>query len=62
MARVEYGGGEGLPSNTRGLSSGYKTGGSWSLGRFIENTGVREGDSGGWACTNLQWEQNNNKI
>ena len=64
MARLEYGGGEGLPSNAGGLSSGYKTGGSWSLGTLIENTGVKGGDcggagkdSGGWACINLQWKQ-----
>ena len=64
MARLEYGGGEGLPSNAGGLSSGYKTGGSWSLGTLIENTGVRGGDCGssgedswGSACINLQWEQ-----
>ena len=64
MAMVEYGGGEVLASNAGGLSSGYKTVGSWSLGTLIENTGVRGGDcggagkdSGGWACINLQWKQ-----
>ena len=60
MAMVEYGGGEVLASNAGGLSSGYKTGGSWSLDMRIENTGVRGGgageDSGGWARTNLQLE------